>query len=197
MHLPDKAELEQDEKEIQKISDELDDRKGREWYKLKGEIVNRTIAKYLEKYLNQDYKVVGPHVFIIYEDQPIEYDILILDKDAKPVEDDCVYGKDYVKLILEIKKTGLYYKEKEFESEFIGYLDKLSKPVGRKYLVYITLRESTGNKKRIDNFLENTGAAYKDNVFIMGQTGGKREWNPGIWEAFIGRILELLKASPQ
>ncbi|MEM4055980.1 MAG: hypothetical protein QW578_02930 [Thermoplasmatales archaeon] len=194
MHLPDKAELEQDEDEIQEISDKLDDHKGREWYKLKGEIVNRTIAKYLEKYLNQYYKVVGPHVFI--EDYSIEYDMLILDKDARPVKYDCVYRKDDVKLILEIKKTGLYYKEKEFESEFIGYLNKLSKPVGRKYLVYITLRESKGNKK-IDNFLENTGAAYKDNVFIMGQTDGKREWNPGTWKTFIERIQYLLEANSQ
>ncbi|MEM3845791.1 MAG: hypothetical protein QXU98_08820 [Candidatus Parvarchaeota archaeon] len=195
MHLPDKAELEQDEKEIQKISDELDHYKGREWYKLKGEIVNRTIAKYLEKYLNQDYKVVGPHVFI--ENYSIEYDILILDKDAKPVEDDCVYGKDYVKLILEIKKTGLYYKKDEVEGKFKKYLEKLSEPIGKKHLVYITLRESTSNKEKIEEFLDKTGAAYKDNVFIMGQTDGKREWNPGVWEAFIGRILELLKASSQ
>ncbi|MEM3192445.1 MAG: hypothetical protein QW292_10240 [Candidatus Parvarchaeota archaeon] len=164
MHLPDKAELEQDEKEIQKISDELDNYKGREWYKLKGEIVNRTIAKYLEKYLNQDYNVVGPHVFI--KDYSIEYDILILDKDAKPVEDDCVYGKDDVKLILEIKKTGLYYKEKEFESEFIGYLDKLSQPVGRKHLVCITLRESTGNKAKTKEVLKDK--VFENNVFITG-----------------------------
>ncbi|MEM3193253.1 MAG: hypothetical protein QW292_14440 [Candidatus Parvarchaeota archaeon] len=195
MHFPDKAELEQDEDEIQKISDGLDDHKGREWYKLKGEIVNRTIAKYLEKYLNQDYNVVGPHVFI--KDCSIEYDMLILDKDAKPVEDDCVYGKDDVKLILEIKKTGLYYKKDEFEGKFKKYLEKLSEPVGEEHLVYMALRESTGNKKRIDNFLENTGTAYMDNVFIMGQTDGKREWNPGTWKTFIERIQYLLEANSQ
>ncbi|MEM3490006.1 MAG: hypothetical protein QXO75_10195, partial [Nitrososphaerota archaeon] len=116
------------------------------------------------KYLNQDYNVVGPHVFI--KDCSIEYDMLILDKDAKPVEDDCVYGKDDVKLILEIKKTGLYYKEKEFESEFIGYLDKLSQPVGRKHLVCITLRESTGNKAKTKEVLKDK--VFENNVFITG-----------------------------
>ncbi|MEM3448990.1 MAG: hypothetical protein QXP38_08975, partial [Nitrososphaerota archaeon] len=106
-HFPDKAELEQDEDEIQKISDGLDDYKGREWYKLKGEIVNRTIAKYLEKYLSQDYNVVGPHVFI--KDCSIEYDMLILDKDARPVKYDCVYRKDDVKLILSFLTLGGKY----------------------------------------------------------------------------------------
>ncbi|MEM3844960.1 MAG: hypothetical protein QXU98_04595 [Candidatus Parvarchaeota archaeon] len=156
MYLPGndyEEKIRNDEKEIQKISDGLDDHKGRKWYKLKGEIVNRTIAKYLEKYLNQDYKVVGPHVFIIYEDQPIEYDILILGKDAKPVENDCVYKKDDVKLILEIKKTGLYFKKKEFKREFKKYLKKLSKPVGEEHFLYITLRESTGNKKKQRRFV--------------------------------------------
>ncbi|MEM4084487.1 MAG: hypothetical protein QW752_05540, partial [Thermoplasmata archaeon] len=121
-------------------------------YKLKGEIVNRAIAKYLEKYVSPDYKVVGPHVFI--EDFSIEYDILILDKDAKPVENDCVCKKDDMKLILEIKKIGLYYKKNEFKGEFKKYLEKLSKPVGEEHFLYITLRESTGNKKKQRRFVK-------------------------------------------
>ncbi|MEM0135967.1 MAG: hypothetical protein QXU18_12215, partial [Thermoplasmatales archaeon] len=136
------------------------------WYKLKGEIVNRTIAKYLEKYVSPDYKVVGPHVFIIYEDQPIEYDILIVDKDAKPVEDDCVYRKEDVKFILEIKKTGLYYKKDEVEGKLKEYLEKLSKPVGKEHLVYMALRESTGNKAKTKEVLKDK--VFENNVFITG-----------------------------
>ncbi|MEM3192827.1 MAG: hypothetical protein QW292_12255, partial [Candidatus Parvarchaeota archaeon] len=137
--------------------------------------------------------VVGPHVFI--KDCSIEYDMLILDKNARPVKYDCVYRKDDVKLILEIKKTGLYYKEKEFESEFIGYLEKLSEPVGKKHLVYITLRESTGNKDKTKEALKYK--VFKNNVFIMGQTDGKRQWYKGKWVKFIERVLELLKTNSQ
>ncbi|MEM3846845.1 MAG: hypothetical protein QXU98_14205 [Candidatus Parvarchaeota archaeon] len=88
------------------------------------------------------------------ENQPIEYDILIVDNDAKPVENDCVCKKDDMKLILEIKKIGLYYKKDEVEGKLKEYLEKLSKPVGEEHFLYITLRESTGNKKKQRRFVK-------------------------------------------
>ncbi len=98
---------EEEENFLHSLSDKLDNElHGRQWAKYKGDLINRTITAFLRNHLT-GHLVSEPNAFI-YEN-PTEFDILILDKNARPkVPDSNIYQKSDVKAIIEVKKHGLF-----------------------------------------------------------------------------------------
>lgn len=109
--------IEKMEREIMKAIDGVKIRST----KYKGYIMMKVLINVLNKYLLKDkkYLAIGPNVFI--KDDGVEYDILIINKNAKYK---LTVPRKYVKLIIECKTTGKYEK---------SYIIKSYKKFKRKY----------------------------------------------------------------
>jgi len=65
------------------------------------------------------YDIVGPSVYL--SGQPTEFDAMIIRNGSAPLSNSAEYENDDVKLILEIKKHGFYYKKIEGKYEIRNY----------------------------------------------------------------------------
>ena len=108
-------------------------KRDRSWTKYKGSSTTCIVMDFLRKHLSQDLKLVGTNVFI--KDRPTEFDLMIVNSKAVPVEHTQAYRGSDVLLIIEVKMNGFYHGDKvrEHFEPFEG--------AGKPYL-YLTVQES-------------------------------------------------------
>ena len=163
-------------KEILNLSDELDKTHGRSWARFKGDVINRKIIELISRHIfNSEYKIVGPSVYI--EKFPTEFDAMIVRKESEPQKGTNAYRISDIRLILEIKKHGFYYKKSEGRYEIEKYFKHFN--ATEKPFLYLTVKES---KKFIDITKEVLGAKF----FCLCVSYGKPII--GEYERFIGEI---------
>lgn len=165
-----------EQEEIMQLSNKLDKTHGRSWAKYKGDVINRKIIESINRHLiGSKHEAIGPSVYI--ENNPTEFDALIVVKESKPIKGTNAHKIDDVKLLLEVKKHGFYYKKSEGKYEIQEYFKQFQN-VGIPFL-YITVRES---KK----FIEITRNVLGDRFFCLGVSYG--ESIPGEYEKFIDKL---------
>ncbi|EFD92502.1 MAG: hypothetical protein BJBARM5_0791 [Candidatus Parvarchaeum acidophilus ARMAN-5] len=171
--------FQEDEQKIHQVSEDLDKIKGRSWSKFKGNVVNRLIIKLLTPHFT-GYKIPEPNSFI--EGYPLEFDLMILKQNAEPINDysNC-YKKEDVKLVIEVKKHGFYFKKTEAKEKMRKYFAK-QEAIGVPFL-YITLKESKRLKADAEAVLDNR-------CFTLGIS--PKPWLNDEWEKFVMAIKSNL-----
>lgn len=135
--------------------------------KLKGAITANLVAELIKNYLGEDsdYKVSGNNVFI--KGYATEFDLLILKKDASPVETGYpVYHPEDVKAIIECKATGIFFSSKEEKNPLEKELETF-KQIRKKYgtelcFGYFTMQEQIPKRKTSIDFLSKTNIWIND-----------------------------------
>ena len=182
--------FEDDEQEIRKITNCLDEKKdnkwvyGREWAKYKGNVINRLVIKLLTPYID-NCKIAEPNAFI--RDNPTEFDILILKQNSNPINDySNAFEKNDVLAIIEVKKNGFFYKKDEAENKIGAYVDKITN-IGIPFF-YITIRETK-------NYRDFTKKVFKDkkltnNCFFLKVS---ESWEDEEWGKFVNAINSSIR----
>jgi hypothetical protein len=171
--------VDQQQKEIVRVSDELSKIHGRSWFTYKGDVVARAVISLLKSHVVASSSVVGPGVYV--EDCPTEFDALVVEKGATPVPGTAAYRKDDVKVLIEIKKHGFYFKKIRGEYE-IGKYFQAFRDAAKPFL-YLTVRESS-------TFISATQKILGENSFFLGVSHG--ELREGEWNRFVERVRGLL-----
>jgi len=165
---------------IDKIRDEYRGR-GLSWNRFRGDVTARIVAHYLKQHIPEDVKIVQ---LAWIEGCANEFDILIVDKDAKPIDFTSAYPKDQVRLLIEVKASGIFYKRDEVKKRlselFKTWRDKTGKPV-----LYLSIWEA---RAHIEEVLKALG---KDTAFML--VAEKKGLKHDEWERFVERVNVLLK----
>jgi len=156
-------DFDREQKEILDLSAQLDKIHGRSWYKYKGDRINRKIIKLLNPYVvKEKCSIAGPSVYI--SRCPTEFDALIVKENSTPLEGTNEYKLEDVKLLIEIKKHGFYFKKIEGKYEINNYFQQF-RSVGKPF-IYLTVKES-------QKFINMTKEVLKDNSFFLCVSNGE------------------------
>ncbi|MCC6019112.1 MAG: hypothetical protein LM601_08775 [Candidatus Verstraetearchaeota archaeon] len=156
------------------------------WNRYNGRVACNVVKYYLEKHLRSGLKA-ATSVFI--KGLPIEFDILIIDKDAVPEEFTDAFDPESVHSVIEVKSHGTIGEERLEQIKRI--FEKLDKEYGIKP-IYLTIREAgKPQRKGSKNWIEITTkilSPYK--VYVLSDSR-KGELYPDQWKNFIEYINSL------
>lgn len=164
---------------------------GYPWNKYNGDVCCRIIKKYLEEYMPEGYKVVGPNAYI--NGFSTEFDLLIVDKDITPMMFTNAYPIKSIHYILEIKKRGVYGGRRDLQRVVKQLHSNFALVTSRNpqiKCVYVTIQE-VGEPKRKDsiNYLKETKKAlYPFEVFAMKESRSN-EMIRGEWKRLVDYIV--------
>jgi len=165
---------------IHKIREDFKGR-GLSWNRFRGDAIARVVAHYLEQHLPSNLKIVR---LSWVEGCENEFDILITDKDAKPIGFTGAYPKERVHLLIEVKGSGVFYKRKEIKDILTKLFEKW-KSKTEKPIFYLSFWEAAGHVEEVKRALGN------DTAFILQV--GNEEMNPTEWERFVENVNAVLK----
>lgn len=153
--------------------------KGRGWNKFRGYISERIVAHFLKKYLPNNVKLVRS-AFVSGCEK--EFDLIIVDKNAKSLGFRSYYPGTYargsIKLLIEIKASGLYYPNKTFKSKLKQHFQNVQNKTGKPFL-YLSIWESVPKAAM-------TRKTLGSSAFILKE--GKR-LVPNEWQNFVNTVL--------
>lgn len=152
--------------------------KGTSWNKLRGDATERIVAHYLQKYL-RGFKVVQDAWI---EGYTTEFDLLIVNEDAQPIEFTNAYPKDKVRLIIEVKTSGTHTSYGGVRN-IAQHIVKLRETAG-KPMLYFSFWD---NRKKREILAEILG---EDTIFSMKET--RREVRSGEWRRFVEKVCSIL-----
>jgi hypothetical protein len=153
--------------------------KGRGWNRLRGDITNRIVGDFVERHLPKGTKVARDAWI---EGCGREFDILVVDEEATPLPFTNVYLKDQVRLIIEVKNAGVFYKKSEVETRLGEWKAEVEEETC-KTLLYLSFWERLGY---FDMVLRAVG---KSDAFVLQV---KDNLKSGEWRRFIERVNALL-----
>jgi len=134
---------------------------GLKWNRFRGNTISNIIARYLEKHLPNDIRLVK---LAWVEGCPTEFDILVVDKDARPIDFTDAYPKEQVRLLIEIKSSGVYYKREDIKNHMSEMFKKWKVETG-KPVIYLSMWEAKAHIKEVQDALGN------DTAFILRVEG--------------------------
>jgi hypothetical protein len=102
--------------------------RGYQWNHFRGNIVSNMVTFYLEKHLPSNVKLVKQSWV---EECPTEFDIMIVDKDAQAVDFTDAYRKEKVKLLIELKSSGVYYRRTEIRKRMSEMFERYKSDTGK------------------------------------------------------------------
>ena len=158
--------------------------------KFTGDVACRAIQFYLNEHFidKTKFKVVGPNAWI--QTLSNELDLLIVRKDAEPMQFSNLYPAKEVIAAIEVKTNGVFS---------IGALDrqvKLFDDIKKRFpqvdCLYISLSETAPKKPTSQNYVKITRDKLEsggNGVFIFRNTRTK-EYFPGELEKLVNRIKE-------
>jgi len=158
--------------------------KGREYNRFRGDAITKIVSYYLTKHLSNDFKIVR---LSWIQDCPTEFDLLIVDKVAKPINFTSAYPKNKIHLAVEVKGSGFFFGKSDVKEKVNELFDKWNKNTG-KPILYLSLWERENYVKPI---IEAIG---KEEVFILQIN---KEINYGDWKRFVKRVKFYLKSDLQ
>ena len=168
-----------EQKEILDLSDKLDEIHGRSWAKYKGDVINRKVIEFLNRHIGSVHSLaVGPSVFV--ENLPTEFDTLIVKEDAHVISGTNTYKRKDIRLLIEVKKHGFYFRKIDGNYEIKKYFKQFS-DVNLPF-IYISVKESR-------NFIKMTKEILPENSFFLCISQGKPI--TGEWERFVNTVLKL------
>jgi hypothetical protein len=156
---------------------------GKKWNRFRGNAICNILARHLEKHLPNDVKLVK---LAWVDGCPTEFDILVIDKDAMPVDFTDAYRKEQVRLLMEIKSSGVYYKREDIKNNMSEMFEKWKVETG-KPIVYLTIWEAKAHIKEVQDAIGN------DTAFALRVEGEDMQIGIiGEWERFLDRVEALL-----
>jgi len=173
-------DIDEEQKEILGFSDKLSTIPGRSWFKYKGDVIARTVIDLLSTHVPEAYRVVGPNVYV--EGYPTEFDALVVERGSSPVPRTPAYAKDHVRVLIEIKKHGFFYRKIKGKYRIAEYFQSF-RDTGKPFL-YLTVRESPF-------FVSATQKILGSDCFFLGVSRGKPI--EGEWRRFVERLWDLLR----
>jgi hypothetical protein len=158
---------------------------GKKWNRFRGNTICNILVHYLEKHLPNDVKLVK---LAWVDGCPTEFDILAVDKDAMPIDFTDAYPKKQVRLLMEIKSSGVYYQREDIKNKMSEMFEKWKVETG-KPVVYLTTWEAKAHIKEVQDAIGN------DTAFALRVEG--EDMISGIfgeWERFLDRVGSLLSS---
>jgi len=155
---------------------------GRGWNKYRGYVIEVAVAEMLRKHLPDSVEIA--HSCFV-EGCEREIDLAIVERGARRLDFDDEYPRAYprsaVKLLIEVKASGLYYPHESFEDKLREWLKTVKEKTGKEVL-YLTIYETS--KKA-----EMTRKVLGEKAFILkeGKEVKEREW-----ERFINMVLHII-----
>ncbi len=157
--------------------------RGFSWNRFRGNAINNIIAHNLENHLPKDIKLVK---LAWVEDCATEFDLIIVSRNAEPSGFTDAYDKDQVKLVIEIKASGVFFKSEEVKTRLTGLFEKWKKET-QKPALYLSVWEAKAHAKIIQEALGN------DTAFLLQIEGDEPTLYE--WERFLDRVDTLLKTN--
>ena len=135
---------------IQKKRDELDKKDNTvSWKKFIGDYFVRVIIEFLSKEIPKSYQVTEPNAYIT--GFPVEYDLLIIMKGAKPEKYTRSFDPKDVHLGMELKMNGIYGSRKDLKKNILkvkNNFDLVKDEHNHTDFVYLTFSEVTNPKRK-------------------------------------------------
>lgn len=153
------------------------------WNKFLGDTTNRVVLAYLRKYIPNGFTAIGPGVYI--EGLSTEFDSIIISKQAEPIKFTNAYPIESVSVVIEVKKTGVFYKKEEAEEEMRKHRDKLITGLKELPLLYLTGHES-------ERLIEATRQVYGDTAFFLSTGRDFSQILQNEWKRFVEAVLLIL-----
>lgn len=157
--------------------------RGFSWNRFRGNVIANIIAYYLENHLPNDVKLVK---LAWVEGCATEFDLIIVSRNAEPSGFTDAYEKDQVKLVMEIKASGVFFRSEEVKTRLIGLFDKWKKET-QKPALYLSVWEAKAHAKIIQEALGNDAAFL---LQIEGEEPTLYEW-----ERFLNGVNKILKTN--
>jgi len=135
---------------LQKKRDELDKKDNTvSWKKFIGDYFVRVIIEFLSKEIPKSYQVTEPNAYIT--GFPVEYDLLIIMKGAKPEKYTRSFDPKDVYLGMELKMNGIYGSRKDLKKNIQkvkNNFDLVKDEHNHTDFVYLTFSEVTNPKRK-------------------------------------------------
>jgi hypothetical protein len=158
---------------------------GKKWNRFRGNTICNIVARHLERHLPNDVKLVK---LAWVDGCPTEFDILVVDKDAMPLDFTDAYPKEQVRLLLEIKSSGVYYKREDIKKSMSEMFEKWKAETG-KPILYLTIWEAKAHIKEVQDAIGN------DTAFALRVEGEDMQIGIiGEWGRFLERVDALLRS---
>jgi hypothetical protein len=156
---------------------------GLAWNRFRGYAISSIVAHYLQQRLLQNVKVAK---LAWIEGCPTEFDLLIVDKNAIPFDFTNAFPKEKVRLTLEVKGSGVFYKRGDVKRCLSDLFRKWELQTGRT-AVYLSIWEAKAHVQEVREALGN------DRSFILEIEGQDITWRE--WERFLNEINAIVQYS--
>ncbi len=164
---------------------------GREWNKFYGDTVCRIFMDFISKELDDQYRIVGPNAYI--SGFATEFDILIVDTFANPIEFTHSFRPQEVKCGIESKAHGIFGGRSDIENELGKIKDnflRVNKEQAHILFLYLTYEEVAYPKKESSiNYLKETAKVLTPYEVFCLKDSRSDKIILGEWE----RMLKFLK----
>ena len=115
-----------------------------------------------------------------------EFDLMIVENGAKPIGFaevyPCAYPKTHVRLLIEVKASGLYYPNKTFEEDLTCLFQRIQERIDRPF-IYLSIWESRPKAKMTRKTLGNSAFILKEG----------KDPVPDEWQRFVSKVCTYLK----
>ena len=155
---------------------------GSGWNKFRGYVIELAVAETLRNHLPNSVEIA--HSCFV-EGCEREIDLAIVERGVRRLEFGSRYPRAYprsaVKLLIEVKASGLYYPHESFEDKLRKWLKTINEKTGKEVL-YLTVYETSRKA-------EMTRKVLGERAFILKE--GK-EVKEGEWERFVNTVLHVI-----
>ena len=165
------------------------------WRKYYGDVCVRIFREFLLEELPPEYTVSPPYAYI--EDIPVEFDLLIVDKDAKPKRYTNTYSPEKVRIGIEVKAHGVFGSRENLERVIQKIKENFDK-VRNRYptinFIYLTYEEvATTKRKNSILYLEETARLLKPYKVFCLRDSRTGKLISGEWERLVQYIDNSLQ----
>ena len=174
----------QEQDRIIRLQHRLSQIKGRGWNKFRGYVSERIVAYFLKKHLPNNVKLVRS-AFV--DGCKHEFDLMIVEKNAKPMSFTRnypgAYPKNQVKLLIEVKASGLYYPNRTFQSNLTNFFQKIRNSTGKPFL-YLSIWESRPRSRMTRGVLGSSAFILKEGRSVVLNE----------WQNFVSHVVSTIKS---
>jgi hypothetical protein len=159
--------------------------------KLRGDICCRVVMDYLSNHVPETHRIVGPNAWVA--GFPTEFDLAVVTSDARPERFSAIYPAEGVRLLIEVKQSGVFARRDELRSKLERvYKDFQAVSTLHEHIswLYLTVREVTRPKKpRSIDFLALTRHVLGNDRVACLRDSRTRELLRGEWDRAVDLVV--------
>ena len=158
--------------------------KGRRWNKFRGYVSEHIVARFLKTHLPNNVRLVHS---AFADGCNNEFDLMIVEKNAKPIgfagNHPGAYPKNQVKLVIEVKASGLYHPNKTFQRNLASFFQTIQSAISKPFL-YLSIWESKPKSRMTRVVLGNSAFILKEGRDVI----------PNEWQNFVSQVVSTIKS---